>query len=172
MTSQNITLHLKNIFDEGELDEDSTCEESLQVEFEGKREVERNVKEYNLDVIISVGYRINSVVGTNFRKWATQTLSQHITEGYTINPKRIVKKYDNFLDAVGKVQKLLPKNGTVETDDVLELVKTFASTWFSLESYDEDKLPQKGVTKKDVVVQADDLYSAVANFKTELVNGG
>jgi len=169
VTSQNITLHLKNIFDDDELDKKSTCKDSLQVQIEGRREVKRNIKEYNLDVIISVGYRINSVVGTNFRKWATQTLKQHITEGYTINPKRINKNYENFLDAVDKVQKLLPDNSVVQTEDVLELVKAFADTWFSLESYDEDKLPDKGATKKDVKVQSEDLYNAVADFKQELI---
>jgi hypothetical protein len=86
---QNITIHLKQIFSDGELIEKSTCKESLQVQKEGSRNVKRQVKEYNLDAIIAVGYRINSVFGTKFRIWATQTLKQHITQGYTINKNRI-----------------------------------------------------------------------------------
>ena len=70
-TSQNITIHLKNIFEEGELVEDATCKDFLQVQKEGKREVKREQKFYNLDAIISVGYRIKSHVATKFRQWAT-----------------------------------------------------------------------------------------------------
>ena len=67
---QNITMHLKNIYQEGELDENSTCKDFLQVQTEGSREVERNRKFYNLDAIISVGYRVQSHVATRFRQWA------------------------------------------------------------------------------------------------------
>ena len=70
-TKQNISLHIKNIFDENELNENSTVKEFLTVQKEGNRNVERNVKFYNLDMIISLGYRIKSKVATNFRKWAT-----------------------------------------------------------------------------------------------------
>ena len=89
VTPQNITIHLKNIFSSGELDEKSTCKESLQVQREGKREVKRKIKEYNLDVLIFIGYRIDSIKGTQFRIWATKTLKQHITQGFTINKARI-----------------------------------------------------------------------------------
>src|ERR1035437_869959 len=71
-TPQNITIHLKNIFDEGELNEEATCKDFLQVQKEGERTVERNQKFYNLDAIISVGYHIKSNVATRFRQWATQ----------------------------------------------------------------------------------------------------
>jgi len=164
-----INEHIKNIFDSGELEVSSTIRNFLIVRKEGKRKVSRDIEHYNLDMIISVGYRVNSKTATNFRKWATQTLKQHITQGYTINSNRIGKNYDNFMEAVEKVQKLLPKDSIVQTDDVLELIKTFASTWFSLESYDEDKLPKKGITKEKVTVQADNLYKDVENFKKELI---
>ena len=71
-TSQNITIHLKNIFEEGELDEAATCKDFLQVQNEGSREVKRTQKFYNLDAIISVGYRIKSHIATKFRQWATK----------------------------------------------------------------------------------------------------
>ena len=74
VTPQNITIHLAGIYKEGEMDEELTCKESLQVQKEGSREVKRTVKLYNLDVIIAVGYRISSNRGTAFRKWATKTL--------------------------------------------------------------------------------------------------
>ena len=73
---QNITMHLKNIYQEGELDEKATCKDFLQVQIEGNREVKRDQKFYNLDTIISVGYRIKSHVATQFRIWATQRLKE------------------------------------------------------------------------------------------------
>ena len=76
-TKQNISLHIKNIFDENELSENSTVKEFLTVQKEGKRDVERNVKFYNLDMIISLGYRIKSKIATTFRKWATERLKEY-----------------------------------------------------------------------------------------------
>ena len=90
----------------------TTCKEYLQVQKEGNRNVRRKQKVYNLDAIIAVGYRINSVLGTNFRQWATQTLRQHITKGYTINPKMIQHHYDEFQQVIEDIKKLLPE-GTV-----------------------------------------------------------
>ena len=92
-TPQNITIHLKNIFDEGELKEDATCKDFLQVQNEGSRNVERKQKLYNLDAIISVGYRIKSHIATKFRIWATERLKEYIIKGLTmaLNMK-IVKK--------------------------------------------------------------------------------
>lgn len=85
---QNITMHLKNIYDEGELQLTSTCKDLLQVQIEGSREVERKRKFYNLDVIISVGYRIKSSVATQFRIWATQRLREYIVKGFALNDER------------------------------------------------------------------------------------
>jgi hypothetical protein len=88
-TPQNITIHLKNIFEEGELDEISTCKDFLQVQKEGNRQVERNHKFYNLDAIISVGYRVKSHVATKFRIWATQRLKEYIVKGFTMDDERL-----------------------------------------------------------------------------------
>jgi hypothetical protein len=85
---QNITLHLKNIYEEGELDEKATCKDYLQVQKEGQREVNRKQKFYNLDAIISVGYRIKSQVATQFRIWATKTLKEYIVKGFALNDER------------------------------------------------------------------------------------
>src|SRR4030067_451254 len=88
-TPQNITIHLKNIFNEGELDELATCKDFLQVQIEGNRQVERKQRFYNLDVIISVGYRIKSHVATRFRQWATQRLREYIIKGFTLDDDRL-----------------------------------------------------------------------------------
>lgn len=88
-TPQNITLHLKNIFDEGELMEDATCKDFLQVQTEGSRKVERNQKFYNLDAVISVGYRIKSHIATKFRIWATERLKEYIVKGFTMDDERL-----------------------------------------------------------------------------------
>ena len=88
-TPQNITIHLKNIFESGELVEEATCKEYLQVQIEGEREVSRKQKLYNLDVIISVGYRVNSAKATQFRIWATKTLKEYIIKGFVLDDNRL-----------------------------------------------------------------------------------
>lgn len=88
-TTQNITTHLKNIFGTRELDENSTCKEILQVQLEGNRQVSRNQKFYNLDAIISVGYRVNSTKATQFRIWATQALKEYIVKGFVLDDERL-----------------------------------------------------------------------------------
>ena len=88
-TKQNVSLHIKNIFDEEELDEDSTVKEFLTVQQEGNRSVERKVKYYNLDMIISLGYRIKSKIATNFRKWATERLKEYMIKGFTMDDERL-----------------------------------------------------------------------------------
>lgn len=130
-----ISRHIKDIFATGELAEKATVAKNATVQKEGLRQVEREVEYYNLDVIISVGYRVNSKQATKFRQWATKTLRSHVVDGYTINPNRISKNYETFLSAVEKVKNMLPTNESVSAKDTLELVKLFASTWFSLETY-------------------------------------
>lgn len=88
-TKQNISLHIKNIFEEEELSINSTVKEFLTVQKEGNRKVERNVKYYNLDMIISLGYRIKSKVATNFRKWATERLKEYMIKGFTMDDERL-----------------------------------------------------------------------------------
>ncbi len=88
-TPQNITIHLKNIFEEGELEEKATCKDFLQVQIEGDREVKRKRIYYNLDTIISVGYRIKSNVATKFRQWATSQLREYIVKGFVLDDERL-----------------------------------------------------------------------------------
>ena len=88
-TPQNITMHIGNIFKEGELTLEATCKEFLQVQIEGSREIQRSTRFYNLDVIIAVGYRVRSQRGTQFRKWATERLKEYIVKGFTIDAERL-----------------------------------------------------------------------------------
>ncbi|MCR4285424.1 MAG: virulence RhuM family protein [Candidatus Kaiserbacteria bacterium] len=164
-----ISKHLKNIYKEGELSEQATVAKNATVQIEGKRTVVRTIEYYNLDAIISVGYRVNSKVATQFRIWATKTLREYITKGYTINKKRVGKNYDAFMKAVSDVQSLLPEHVTLDPKAVLELIKEFASTWVSLDAYDKEELELKGITKKKVSLVSSDLLSAIGDLRKELV---
>lgn len=125
-TKQNISLHIRNIYKEGELDETSTVKEYLTVQKEGKRSVHRNISYYNLDVIISVGYRVKSLRGTKFRQWANKILKEYLLRGYSVNQRmmqledkidRRFSEYDqHFHELDGKVDffvrsSLQPKEG-------------------------------------------------------------
>ncbi|MFZ4543416.1 MAG: virulence RhuM family protein [Saprospiraceae bacterium] len=106
-TPQNITIHLKNIFNEGELIEAATCKEILQVGKEGRRTVERIQKFYNLDAIISVGYRIKSGVATRFRQWATQHIKEFIVKGFVMDDERLKNPdlpFDYFEELIKRIQ--------------------------------------------------------------------
>jgi hypothetical protein len=101
-----ISRHIKNIFKEEELDKNSVVAKNATTAKDGKV---YNVDYYNLDLILSVGYRTNSKKATSFRKWATKTLREHITKGYTINHDRIKSHYNEFIDAVENIKKLFSK---------------------------------------------------------------
>jgi len=109
-TKQNISLHIKNIYEEGELDEISTVKDYLTVQTEGKREVQRNLKFYNLDVIISVGYRVKSHRGTQFRIWATQQLKEFLIKGFLLNDEKLKETghtnhyFDELLDRIRDIR--------------------------------------------------------------------
>ncbi|HBB93084.1 MAG: hydroxyacid dehydrogenase [Bacteroidetes bacterium GWF2_49_14] len=97
-TPQNITLHLKNIYQEGELQADATCKDFLQVQKEGRRTVQRSLTFYNLDVIISVGYRVKSAIATQFRIWATNRLKEYIIKGFVLDDERLKLARNNYFD--------------------------------------------------------------------------
>jgi len=163
-----ISRHIKNVFNSWELSQEWVVAKIATTASDWKT---YNVDFYNLDMIISIWYRVDSKKATEFRKWATKTLKEHIINWYTINPKRIEANKDKFLQAVDDVVKILWDNvNKIETNDVLELVKSFANTWFSLESYDEDKLPTNWFTTKDLKVNSDDLYKDISDFKKVLID--
>jgi prophage maintenance system killer protein len=164
-----ISRHIKNIYKTGELKETATVAKITTVQKEGKREVVREIEYYNLDVILSVGYRVDSQQATQFRIWATQTLKQHLLQGYTINKKRIGENYEKFMQAVADVKALLPEGNKVKTEDVLELISAFAGTWFSLDAYDRNHFPNKGASKKQVAFTAEELSEALKELKKDLI---
>jgi len=104
-----ISRHIQNIFTEKELQKDSTVAFFATVQKEGSRTVTRDIEYFNLDLIVSIGYRVNSKIATKFRKWATKILKQHITKEFTINKKRIQYNCEEFLSTIEDV-KLLAKN--------------------------------------------------------------
>lgn len=167
-----ISRHIKNIFDSKELNQKATVAIFATVQKEGKREVSRDIEHFNLDMILSVGYRVNSKNATIFRQWATKTLRSHIVDGYTINKKRLTKNYDAFLKAVEEVKALLPSGGAVDAANAMELVKMFANTWLSLDAYDKARLPKSGATKKQVEFTAEELKEALKKLKHELISKG
>lgn len=131
-----ITRHIKNIYDDNELDENSTCAENALVQTEGKRKVKRTIKIYNLDMILAVGYRVKSPNGIIFRKWATSILKDYMIKGYTINQKR--------LDALHKTVEIQTRilASTLELDEkeVLNVIETYANALSLLDDYDHGLL--------------------------------
>ncbi|MGR2913372.1 RhuM family protein [Acidithiobacillus ferrivorans] len=142
-TPENILMHLKNVYQEGELRESATAKDFLVVRQEGKRQVKRQLKHFNLDAIISVGYRVNSTQATRFRQWATRVLREHLTQGFSINEYRLAQQGLVELEqAVDLLSKTLTRQELV-TDigrEVVDLILGYAKTWRLLLDYDEDKL--------------------------------
>ncbi|MBR3056162.1 type II toxin-antitoxin system death-on-curing family toxin [Candidatus Saccharibacteria bacterium] len=166
---QNITYHIKNVYKEGELEENPiinkklmgnkgacskmeqtqsrTCKEILQVQNEGSREIRRKVKMYNLDMIISVGYRVNSKKATKFRVWATSVLRQYLTNGVAVNERRLIamrekkelKKLHDVEDMMTLVRRLTTRNelNAGEANGVLEVISKYAGSFKTLEEYDD-----------------------------------
>ena len=162
-----ITKHIWNIYSESELEKFWTCAKIATTAKDWKI---YQVDFYSLDMIISIGYRVDSKTATEFRIWATKTLKEHITQGFTINKNRLQQNYKKFIQAVEDVKKILPENSeNIKNKDILELVKSFANTWFNLETYDEDKLPTEGFTRQDLDINSEDLYKDVEKFKTDLI---
>ena len=136
-----ITEHIQNIFKEGELDEKAVCRDFRHTASDGK---EYEVKYYNLDVIISIGYRVKSLNGTQFRIWATRTLKDHLLKGYTINQKRLaetgVKELENALQFIKQASSRRQLTNE-EAQGLLDVITKYAKSWLLLKSYDEDNLP-------------------------------
>ena len=126
-TKQNVSLHIQNIYYEGELSEDVTVKDYLTVQTEGGRQVNRQVKHYNLDMIISVGYRIKSNIATRFRQWATQRLREYIVKGFVLDDERLKnpdQPFDYFDELLRRIQESLTENESpTETGRTAILIK-------------------------------------------------
>lgn len=121
----SILKHLKNIYAEGELNETSTCAKIAQVREEGKRLVTRNLLNYNLDAILSVGYRVNSKRGTQFRQWATQRLKDYLVQGYAINEKWLAEKQqqvEHLKTGIRILSRAVAQQASVEYSEVLRIL--------------------------------------------------
>jgi len=140
---RTIREHIKNIYKEGELDEKSTLRKFRIVQKEGKREVERKVDFYNLDVIISVGYRVKSNRGTQFRIWATKTLKEHIIKGYTINEQRLLQTKNTLKDLQETIDLFQEKAKheflAGQEQEILRLISNYAKTLTLLKQHQKDK---------------------------------
>jgi hypothetical protein len=161
-----VSRHIRNIFNDGEVDQKSNMHKMHIAHSD------RPVTFYSLDIILAVGYRTNSATAIQFRQWATKTLRQYITEGYVVDAKRIEHNYDAFMEAVKKVQAVLPKAAAVDSTSVLALVQLFADTWFSLDAYDKEQLSPKRVSKRRIALTAAELMESVAVLKAELMKKG
>ena len=151
-TKQNISLHINNIFKEGELDSKATVKEYLTVQHEGKRTVRRKVKYYDLDVIISVGYRVKSIRGTRFRQWATSVLRDYLIKGYAINQRIREENYRQMVQLVRSMAR------TVKLQDLskevrnalLDVVVDYTFALDRLDDYDYQRLsiPESSTEEK------------------------
>ena len=151
-TPQNITMHIGNAYKEGELERESTCKEYLQVQQEGKRKVSRRVKYYDLDVIISVGYRVHSKRGTAFRIWARKVIKDYLVKGYVVN-ERIRKEQHGELRQLVQVASRAISNQdvaqTIESQDLLNVVVDYTYALDTLDNYDYERLTIDKTTKQE-----------------------
>lgn len=165
-----ITKHISNVFKEGELDRDSVCANFAHTAEDGKT---YSVQHFNLDVVISVGYRVKSLRGTQFRIWATRVLREHLVQGYTFNQTRLAERglleARQTLDLLARTlqnQALVDDTGRA----VLELITGYADTWRLLLEYDEDRLASPpGARPSKGVLDYAKASTAIADFKRELM---
>lgn len=139
-----IQRHIKNIFKENELDQTSTCAKFAQVKKEGNRQIERTFNYYNLDIIISVGYRVKSQRGIAFRKWATSILKEYIVQGYAVNEKRL-----KVLNKVIEIQSnIIADVLEIESKEVFDVIQKYTLALELLDDYDHQILKKPTPSNK------------------------
>jgi death-on-curing family protein len=142
----NISEHIKSIFQSNELDESATVRKFRTVQMEGKRNIERSRLHYNLDVIISVGYRVNSKRGTQFRQWATQQLKEYLVQGYIVNQQRLAQKNQELIllhDGIRILSRAIEEVSDIES---FSWLNTFSTGLQLLDDYDHEQLDTKGLS--------------------------
>lgn len=173
-STDNISLHLKNIYSQGELEEKATTEELSVVRQEGSRQVQRRIKHYNLDTIISIGYRVNSTRATRFRQWATQVLRQHLTQGYSLDRERFEKNAAELEAALLLVRKAAA--GQALTADLgrglVDVIARYTHTFLWLQRYDEGLLTTPEGSPGGVLPTLAEAKAAIARLKADLVARG
>lgn len=174
-TKQNISLHINNCYKEGELNKNSTVKDYLTVQKEGNREVNRRIEYYNLDVIISVGYRVKSKRGTQFRQWATQRLKEYLVKGYLLNEKRLNQVLQNMQQleqAVSKIKQLgnSEQIQLSEAKGLLDIITNYTQSFILLNQYDSNNL-QAGNLNENITyeIQYEDATIAIAELKGQLI---
>jgi prophage maintenance system killer protein len=172
--SDTIGLHLKNIYNTGELDENSTTEQSSVVRQEGRRQVKRKIKFYNLDAIISVGYRVNSKKGTQFRIWATQRLREYLVHGYSINKDRFDKNAAELQQALALIRKAArsPELNAESGRGLVEIVSRYTQTFLWLQRYDEGLLNEPSGQIGGRLPNLDEAMQALQALKQSLLARG
>ena len=172
----NISEHISHIFQEEELDRESTVRNFRTVRKEGSRNVSRNLEYYNLDMIIAVGYRVNSKIATKFRKWATNTLKEYLTKGYVINEK-MLKDQQCKIQTLQSTVSLLTRSiqnqiSTVDqAQDVANILDNFAKGLDLLDNFDHKTLDTKGVTQKEaVVISESEFLKVIDKMKSEFAS--
>lgn len=159
-----ISRHLRNIYLEGELDRESTVAKNATVQLEAERPVKREIEFFNLDAIISVGYRVNSIRGTQFRQWATKRLKDYLIEGVVINEKRLEQKNKEIQvlhDGIRILSRVIEEKAV--SQDSVKWLKQFNSGLQLLDDYDHEALDAKGRHTQQA------LFPAIAEYM-ELVN--
>lgn len=147
--SDTIGLHLKNIYETGELEEGATTEDSSVVRQEGNRQVRRKIRFYNLDAVISVGYRVNSRKGTQFRIWATQRLKEYLVQGYALNQQRLEAQQEKLAElrqAIALSSRLIHQKplSTAESQGILAILEQYSLALSVLDDYDHQRLQVAG----------------------------
>ncbi|PKM06962.1 MAG: hypothetical protein CVV14_10470 [Gammaproteobacteria bacterium HGW-Gammaproteobacteria-4] len=167
-----ISRHLKNIFDTRELERSAVVAKNATTAADGKT---YQVEYYNLDAIISVGYRVNSTRATRFRQWATGVLRQHLVEGYTLNQQRLRERGIEFEQALDLLSRTLANQQLVsaEGEAVLGVIADYARSWSLLQGYDEQSLTgQTGKQQGMHALELDTVLVAIARLKAELIVKG
>lgn len=168
-----ISRHIKNIFKDEELDKNSVVAKNATTATDGKI---YQVEYYNLDMIISLGYRVNSKRATSFRVWATKILKDYIINGYSINNKRLQQKGLKELNETISLLKDTISNAQIELNeakDLLDVILNYSRTWTLLQGYDEDSLKIDFVSKEaKFILDSDEAKNYIAQLKDELIKKG
>ena len=147
-----INRHIRNIYKSGELEEKATCAKNAQVRVEGSRAVSRTIPYYNLDIIISVGYRVNSIRGTRFRQWANSVLKQYLIKGYAVNErirKQQIAELRQLVQVVGRAIQQQSVPTTDESDALFDVVVDYTYALDTLDDYDYQRLNINKTTKEE-----------------------
>jgi len=165
-----IVKHINNIYKAGELDKKSTCSILEQVAADGKI---RKMNLYNLDMIISVGYRVNSKRATQFRIWATKTLKEHLVKGYTINEKRLLQAKNQFKELQGAISFLQEKSKhkllAEQEQEIFDLLANYSRTLTLLEQHDKEKLSLIKNTKGKFILKYEKAINVIDKIKKDLI---